>query len=59
MTAPRATEIPLADPPVRALSRADAARRRLGERDARERQLDLVRRVLRARSAGGTARPSA
>jgi hypothetical protein len=55
METPRVTEIPLTlaavEPDLFAdgLSRG-SAQRRAGERDARERQLQLVRRAIRARS---------
>jgi hypothetical protein len=58
MTTPRVTEIPLGlapvepDPFIDAPSRSSAVRRRLSEREARQRRVESVRGVMRARAAG-------
>jgi hypothetical protein len=57
MTTPRVTEIPIAMAPVEPDSFIDkssgssAARRRLAEREARERRTESVRRMMRVRAA--------
>jgi hypothetical protein len=62
MTTPRVTEIPIAlaavepDPFVEVPRRTSAARRRLVEREARERQAELVRRFMRVHAARPTTR---
>ena len=55
MTTPRVTEIPIAmapvepDPFIDVTSRASVVQRRLTEREARERRMELVRRTMRMR----------
>ena len=62
MTTPRVTEMPLELVPlepdrfIEVSPRAIAAQRRLGERGARERQVEMVRRVMRLRNAFATER---
>jgi hypothetical protein len=57
MTTPRVTEIPLElvplepDPFTEGLLRGTAAQRRLSARGARERQVEMVRCVMRIRTA--------
>ncbi len=56
MTTPRVTEIPIEmapvepDPFIDAGPRAAAARRRLSERQARQRRTELVRHLIRMRA---------
>jgi hypothetical protein len=57
MTTPRVTEIPIAmapvepDPFIEVPSRVSVVRRQVTEREARERQTELVRRIMRTRAA--------
>jgi hypothetical protein len=57
MTTPRVTEIPVPmapverDPFIGASSRASIAQQRLVEREARQRRTDLVRSLMRMRTA--------
>ena len=57
MTTPRVTEIPIAMAPVEpdsfidVTSRASVVQRRVTEREARERRMELVRRLMRVRAA--------
>ena len=57
MTTPHVTEIPIAMAPVEPdsfiddASRLSGGRRRLAEREARERRTELVRRLIRVRAA--------
>ena len=57
MTTPRVTEIPIAmasvepDPFIDVSSRGSVVQRRVSERVAHERRMELVRRLLRVRAA--------
>jgi len=57
MTTPRVTEIPIAMAPVEpdsfidVTSRAAVVQRRVTEREAHERRVELVRRIMKMRSA--------
>ena len=57
MTTPRVTEIPIAMAPVEpdsfidVTSRAPVVQRRVTEREANERRMELVRRIMKMRAA--------